>query len=140
MNREIKFRVWDKEKKKMGELLSITWQVQGEVTTISSIIVKNPSVNIAGYNLYVNHAVLMQYVGLKDKHNKKIYEGDIVKTPEDYDEFGMQAGEINKVVFQFGGFRLFPKYNKDAKGFWLQDDNTFEVIGNIYENPELLEK
>lgn len=79
-----------------------------------------------------------QFTGLTDKNGKKIFEGDIIKIPDDYDEFGINAGEIYEVYFAFGGFRLKPKYSK-AKGFWLEDDETVEIIGNIHDNPELLE-
>ena len=79
-----------------------------------------------------------QFTGLTDKNGKKIFEGDIIKIPDDYDEFGINAGEIYEVYFAFGGFRLKPKYSK-AKGFWLEDDATVEIIGNIHDNPELLE-
>jgi uncharacterized phage protein (TIGR01671 family) len=78
-----------------------------------------------------------QFTGLTDKNGKKIFEGDIIKIPDDYDEFGINAGEIYEVYFAFGGFRLKPKYSK-AKGFWLEDDKTVEVIGNIHDNPKLL--
>ena len=78
------------------------------------------------------------FTGLTDKNGKKIFESDIVKIPDDYEEFGINAGEIYEVYFAFGGFRLKPKYSK-ANGFWLEDDETVEIIGNIYDNPELLE-
>lgn len=79
-----------------------------------------------------------QYTGLKDRNGKKIFEGDIIKIPDDYDQFGQNAGEKYQVIFQFGGFRLKPKYSKNAKGYWLEDDKTVEVIGNIHDNPALL--
>lgn len=79
-----------------------------------------------------------QFTGLTDKNGKKIFEGDIIKIPDDYDEFGINAGEIYEVYFAFGGFRLKPK-RSSAKGFWLEDDKTVEIIGNIHDNPELLE-
>ena len=79
-----------------------------------------------------------QFTGLTDKNGKKIFEGDIIKIPDDYEEFGINAGEIYEVYFAFGGFRLKPKYSQ-AKGFWLEDDETVEIIGNIHDNPELLE-
>jgi uncharacterized phage protein (TIGR01671 family) len=79
-----------------------------------------------------------QYTRLTDKNGKKIFEGDIIKIPDDYNEFGHNAGEIYEVYFCCGGFRLKPKYTK-ARGYWLEDDETVEVIGNIHDNPELLE-
>ena len=76
-----------------------------------------------------------QYTGLTDKNGKKIFEGDIIKIPDDYDEFGINAGESYEIYFAFGGFRLKPKHSR-ARGFWLEDDETVEIIGNIHDNPE----
>ncbi len=81
---------------------------------------------------------LMQFTGLTDKNGKKVFEGDIIKVNDDYDEYGMAAGEIYEIYFAYGGFRLKPKYRKRAKGYYAEDGNDFKVIGNIYENPELL--
>ncbi len=71
--------------------------------------------------------VLMQFTGLKDKNGKEIYEGDIfliTKEPQ----------EDNTVEFYEGEYQLSPH------GFSLSDwYEQGEVIGNIYENPELLE-
>lgn len=79
-----------------------------------------------------------QFTGLTDKNGKKIFEGDIIKIPDDYDEFGINAGEIYEVYFAFGGFRLKPK-RSNAKGFWLEDDKTVEIIGNKHDNPSAAE-
>ena len=78
-----------------------------------------------------------QYTGITDKNGRKIFEGDIIKIPDDYEEFGHNAGEIYEIYFGCGGFRLKPKYSK-ARGYWLEDDRMVEVIGNIHDNPELL--
>ena len=51
----------------------------------------------------------------------------------------MMAGEKREIYFNEGGFRLKPKWDKNSRGNWLEDTKDFEVIGNIYENPELLE-
>ena len=85
----------------------------------------------------IDQETVGQFTCLTDKNGEKIFEGDIIKIPDDYDEFGINAGEIYDVYFAFGGFRLKPKYSK-AKGFWLEDDKTVEVIGNIHDNSELL--
>lgn len=85
-----------------------------------------------------------QYTGLIDKNGKKIFEGDIVKVNDDYDSYGLMAGEVREVWFNFGGYRLKPKYESSIlrgdRGYWVECGNDFEVIGNIHDNPELLEE
>jgi len=81
------------------------------------------------------HNILMQCTGMKDKNGKLIFEGDIIQIPEDYDTYGMFAGEKREIYFNEGGFRLKPKWDKNSRGNWLEDTEDFEVIGNIYENP-----
>lgn len=87
----------------------------------------------------VNPDTVGQYTGLTDKNGTKIFEGDIVKIPEDYDEYSMCAGEIYEVYFKDGAFRMKPKYDKHCRGYYVEYDKEFEVIGNIYDNPKLLE-
>ena len=79
-----------------------------------------------------------QFTGLRDKNGKRIFEGDIIKIPDDYDTYGMNAGEVYEVYFGFGGFRLKPKYRKNSRGYFLEDSGEVEVIGNIHDNPELI--
>lgn len=66
---------------------------------------------------------VMQYTGLKDKNGKEIYEGDIME----YDHHGDH--NLSVVEFDYGSFEWYPYY---------MDSTDFELIGNIYENPELL--
>ena len=83
---------------------------------------------------------LIKYTGLKDKNKKEIYEGDIVKIPDNYNKYGLFAGEVREVYFAFGAFRLKPIRNENVIGNHLEDNFEFEIIGNIFENPELLNK
>mgnify|MGYP001233689767 FL=1 len=80
-----------------------------------------------------NHAILMQYTGLKDKNGKEIYEGDIIR------ESDGDGGYIYaKVVYYKDGF--MGKEKGFEPEYPISDfKNETEVIGNIYENPELLE-
>lgn len=62
---------------------------------------------------------LMQYTGLKDKNGVEIYEGDVVKNKD---------GDIYDIKFEFNNFN----------GRYMVDEWQLEIIGNIYESPELL--
>ena len=112
--REIKFRIWDKERKEMINIGRIDIADGSCKPTIFGDIFYD----------YWNDVELMQYTGLKDKNGVEIYEGDIVET-EDY----------------YVGDRLMVKGTKQ-----IIDDIRFcgkllpcKVIGNVYENPELVE-
>ena len=130
--REIKFRCWDKENKEMLEVQELDYADSYD---------GQPMVRTTMYNDYFDteDMILMQYTGLKDKNGKEIYEGDIVHIPDDYEEYGFASGENYSIDFKDGRFRLKPKYKPNATGYDLEFTEELEVIGNIYENPELLE-
>jgi uncharacterized phage protein (TIGR01671 family) len=78
------------------------------------------------------NAYVREYTRLKDKNNKDIYEGDIVLT---FTDDKTKA----EVIFMGGSFNFCTK-NKDGLYFvWKYMKSEIEVIGNIYENPELLQ-
>lgn len=98
------------------------------------------------------HEVLhiSQYTGLKDKNGRKIFEGDIVNAQyffENYDPYTLGAfedeGEITgKIIFDLDGFRIVDKDDEGREvGLSMIEDSEvqMEVIGNIWDNPELLE-
>jgi uncharacterized phage protein (TIGR01671 family) len=130
MNREIKFRYYDKQEQKVysmntGDMLSV---VCGSIA----------AVHIQGdYTLDVpEEIILLQFTGLKDKNGKEIYEGDILKYSDNYPEF---TGFV-KYDNRFGMFTIEIEFNNQYNFLHHKMSPDLEVIGNIYENPELLEK
>ena len=90
--------------------------------------------------LYVNEvypSTVGQYTGLNDKHCKRIFEGDVAKVLQGKDK------DIAYVGFENGAFMLYPKtgniYERTLWSYWYNDWDV-EVVGNITDNPELLEK
>ena len=78
-----------------------------------------------------------QFTGLTDKNGKRIFEGDVAKVLQGKDK------DIAYVGFENGAFMLYPKtgniYERTLWEYWYNDWDV-EVIGNITDNPELLEK
>ena len=130
--KEIKFRAWDKiQKKWVYDILIENGGNIGQVFCHSSegyggiMAVKN----------YPNkeNISLMQYTNLKDKNGKEIYEEDTLKQSPG---FGCEWDDRIGIVTYSGASFWF---DMGGQAFVLDDhDCDFEVIGNIYENPELI--
>lgn len=119
--REIKFRAWDKSSSVMVYSgADVSWLSDKEVT-VGDLV-----------NSFEDES-LMQYTGLKDKNGKEIYEGDILDGHDD---------GLVKVVWRGAGwecdFEDDGNIGLDEMCIWF--GNNSEVIGNIYENPELLKE
>lgn len=127
MNREIKFRGKNYENKwKYGDLVQEKWG-QGK-----AIMIKKETTAWS-----VLEDTVGQYTGLDDKNGKKIYEGDIVKFrfKTDREEYPDLIGYIEYQT-TFTAFRIMS--NKGSFKIDVLDLKFIEVIGNIYDNPELL--
>jgi uncharacterized phage protein (TIGR01671 family) len=115
--REIKFRAWDKQKKKFDYDVMI---LRGEACYIDSFD------SLEFYK--EGRMILMQYTGLKDKNGKEIYEGDIV--------YHRPIGGIKSGAK--GEVSIHPTQGVKVGNWPINFD--YEVIGNIYEHPNLLKE
>ncbi|WP_283706909.1 YopX family protein [Clostridium perfringens] len=169
MSIELKFRVWDKTSESMlyqDDFERVELDTKNKMVTLIAEEESDKSHYVLDYEDGIE-AEIMQYTGLKDKNGKKIYEGDILRknikyilntrefkyTKECLDRF-LKDGEGNYYYLEYRFFEIrwdnetarFIAYEHstgeeisfdDVMFLFLEED--FEVIGNIYENPELLE-
>ena len=133
MSREIKFRqyvyeikfrqyVYENDSKIDGKMLDWDDLLSGTEEHLSCVFSTN----------FSNASELMQYTGLKDKDGKEIYEGDILR-----DEYGSRKV---KWIMEHCAFLVFA--TNPSRYIAMESDGQLkntEIIGNIYENPELLE-
>lgn len=145
--REIKFRAWDSRTKEMiyettNSYLSFRC-VNGEVSWCFDGTINSTSRPVWDITDYV---IPMQYTGLLDKNGKEIYEGDIIKSDEnaiskvecvvawsDYGHWGVHPTDS-----RFFNGKLGDMVRSHSGGHKPKDGVSGYVIGNIYENPELL--
>lgn len=129
-----KFRAWDSAKKEMfKDTFAIT--ESGQV-----VVVDQSSVFVSPDYVFVDNLVIMQSTGLFDKNNKEIFEGDIIANGLDvmcmkrHNTLGFYVEKKGKVEF-IADCAVLEDFEEDAK----EIADSLEIIGNIYENPELLE-
>lgn len=114
--REIKFRAWDNINAKMiyehAEKESFTYFGSSEILQRFNIV--------------------MQFTGLIDKNGKEIYEGDIVATLDNHENPALYQIKWRHDVYMIAG------YGGNGEWLYLEELEGCEIIGNIYETPELL--
>ena len=148
--RDIKFRVWDNHYKYMNYKVIVgtygEWEKvkDDENYTACSMWIKPENVDYkcephwSHFEPYHKDIKLMQYTGLKDKNGKEIYEGDIVFIKGEVEILDIKGKvEYSETFAQYIITNTGDIVNEAEP---LGDYEDIEVMGNIYDNPELLEK
>ena len=149
-----KFRVWVEAEETMHPVLSLDWSGIDDDLTVFV-----PMGHTSSRAVSIDNAVLMQSTGLFDKNGKEIFEGDVVKFNDTWNEYdyegyvdgvseGENFAEIIKTEdgFSFGRTKipessLFDFLNDEHMKFSeivKSDDFSMVVVGNIWENPDIL--
>ena len=133
--REIKFRVWDKEEKRM---LCPAWLHRAAISWEH------------GCSILIGNYLPMQFTGLTDKAGREIYEGDIVRYSRTKERGRKELGDLiwdgpiqwNKAMCGFTFHYDFPTGGGVTSSLEWEDyrfeDVSVEVVGNIHETPDLL--
>lgn len=136
MNRKIKFRAWDKENKQMILPKDDFWEnsfkdmngslyVKDEFWPWKEIYFLNGAQELQ--KKYSDCLEVMQFTGLKDKNDIEMYEDDLFKL----------NNKVFRIVFKNGCF--YGEHKEPDGIFLLGILNKIEIIGNVWENPDLLE-
>ena len=128
--REIKFRFFSNPDEKMYALtlLGLNWELESDPSVYEGKNVWDGREGTRVQRYSDGH--LMQFTGLKDKNGKEIYEGDICLD---------NSGNLMVVVYENGCFYIKYQRTVIGMGYLFRETSCIEVIGNEFNNPELLE-
>jgi len=135
MNREIEFRGWHSNHKKMYSPAEMGFD--GLTLAVNGSGFVNVSGESTDRDQYFTSMIPLQYTGLLDKNNKKIFEGDIVKIDEMFQRDRTIKKHFAPILFEEGGFNVDSNACFDTLAV---NPVYWEVVGNIYEHSNLLEE
>ncbi|MGE6894450.1 YopX family protein [Priestia flexa] len=141
--REIKFRAWDKEYNFMIEPDDIAPHNREIITGEGNVMEFEERHSYLGttteWDEISDKRILMQYTGLKDKNGKEIYEGDLITIDNPFIAHEKAIG-VATIVFSYDYVGGWVAKSKGAHMNIGTRTHMISVVGNIYENPNLMEE
>lgn len=141
MQDRYKFKIWDKTKKKFLPLVCKTENTDSWISIDNTgvyLVERDNARDVAFFTDITEDVIILQCIGLKDKNGKLIYEGDIIAD--------INSGCVAVIEYLPSSYSLMAHIRRMDEFIPIEDicfvekeGTPFEVIGNIYENPELLE-
>ncbi|MCH4164971.1 MAG: YopX family protein [Lentilactobacillus diolivorans] len=143
MSRKIKFRAWDKNKKRMLHVYRISFDGPIEGAQVHCYLDDREAEGSKEYSYDGDDLTLEQFTGLKDKNGKDIYEGDILAWHSNF-YIKYEHHWVGLVVYRGAGFAAQDSPKSYSSSEWLEcacqkDANLVEVVGNVHEDGQLLE-
>lgn len=130
MNREIKFRAWDKVNKKMMNWVDqIHWANGAKIESVAQ------TTPLQSHKRWGEDIILMQFTGLKDKNGKEIYEGDYIEFIRDYNSASIPKRRKGEVFYNNNALAYYVNYG-DNYSIPLKETLDYDIpiiIGNICE-------
>lgn len=142
--KQAKFRAFDKEQNKMTSIVNVYSESDGTSWWGADHVNSETGDTICSFDEKVG--VLMEFTGKEDKNNKEIFEGDVLKddTSELHEvKFGkLPLGKSSDCICTYDAFyaKCYGKLGLAPNYECIEIANWMEIIGNIYENPEMLSK
>ena len=134
--REIKFRAFLRSDQRLASGITLGYEKYPrgiyevmDLNLASEIVTLWSEKEQTSFEVSLRKVELLQYTGFKDKNGKEIYDGYIVR-----EKYGVEIPMV--VTWDDAGFRTLGKHNGEQYVGYVKD--SCEVVGNIYENPELL--
>ncbi|OHW63098.1 YopX protein [Andreesenia angusta] len=130
--REIKFRAWDEQNKKMryGDPRDDEFYFENDGCAMQYSIWMSSNSD--------TNPPIMQYTGLLDKNGVRIFEGDVLLERYKEPDYDGREGILAEVVFHKGAF-MIKEPGEDPEYTLGETYEDFEVVGNVFENKEMLE-
>lgn len=128
-----KFRAWDTEEKVMYEVYAMDWEGGSHKIVTAHLYADGKSKKVYPDEKMGDQIEFMQYTGLKDSKGREIFEGDLVQ----YHVYTVGKTFTGEVVWDDRWANFMLRSHEWEEADWVKITNV-EVIGNRYENPELL--